>query len=215
MASNREGFVASGGLRDRGFTDAQTAIIRYCADQIPHRSPFELVDEIVAEGTEQAARHPERLARQAKRKRHGPQHVHLVGAAQPGLLVHGALGSLDPPYDGLGPELDRFAEGESLFVGEVAQHALARFRQGLDREIRTRSRQIQGRPGRPEAKCPGAGQVFAGLQQAAVLGPAVVRQLREELERVVDVDPLDDRNDLAGLGVVYDLSIIIHNLALT
>jgi hypothetical protein len=39
---------------------------------------LELVDEVVAQGTEQAARDAEGLAGQAECKCHGPQHVHLI-----------------------------------------------------------------------------------------------------------------------------------------
>ena len=43
MASKWEGFVGSGGQRDRGFTEAQVAVIMYCSEHISHTTPFRIV----------------------------------------------------------------------------------------------------------------------------------------------------------------------------
>ena len=85
--------------------------------------------------------------------------------------------------------------------------------EGLDREVGAGPGQVQGGAGGAEAQGRRAGQVLAGLQQAAVLGPAVVAELGEELERIVHVNPFDDRDDLARFGVLDDLAIVFHSPA--
>jgi hypothetical protein len=116
-------------------------------------------------------------------------------------------------------ELDQFTETKS-FLGlgsEVVKHPPTSIAQGLDGKFSAGSGKIKRRLGRAEAQFPwptGTGQVLFGLEQAAVLGSAIVAQLGEKVHRIGHCDLFDDGYDLAWPGTLYYLPVVFHILNL-
>ena len=171
---------------------------------------FKLINEIVAQSSEQSTGNTERFAGQAKSKSNGSQDIHLVRASQPRLLINQFLILPDTPGDFFRAEFNRFTKSEPIFLSrKKVQYTYASMAQGFDGKIGAGAGQIKRGPGSTETQGIFR-QMVTCFEQAAVFSPAVVAEPGKKIHRLIYINLFDNRNDLARFGTKYYLSIIIH-----
>jgi hypothetical protein len=135
----------------------------------------------------------------------------LINACKPGLLVNHLLDLFDSAGNRLFAEIDGFTKLKFFPVlGQIRQYPPAGIAQRPDGKLCPFAGKIKRRLGGPETQSAAAGQVFPGLEQAAVLRTPVVAEPGKKIDRVPYIDLFDYRYYLPRLGAIDYLSVIFH-----